>query len=290
MHLLTETLEAINDSGHTPEQIIFIGSEATGHRCTWVEFMQLSNLEYPTEHDPGIGLDLVVVFNDGKKLWRQVNDGIEQWVYDKPFIMPKQSHAITSLSIAGSHSLLGAINKVQPAPHDLYVAARRGKLFDLPRELLSVDALLQRDAHELTPLQVHFWACDTDDPMADFCAIAKKIYSYERGLGYTVATVSRLLQDGLSMQEYDVVDVLASDKGLALDADTVAVAVSDLMGLTVDEFEGLLENCSHIDADTSAKLLRAYITNLSKYENALPVPTKTPKPVADLPAVQSKVL
>jgi len=37
-NLLEETKEAIKGSGHKVKDILFIGSEETGHNCTWKEF------------------------------------------------------------------------------------------------------------------------------------------------------------------------------------------------------------------------------------------------------------
>lgn len=88
-NLLTETIEDIRDSGHTPEEIVFIGSERSGHQCTWGEFQELANQEY----DNGFGAaevatDLIIVFTDGTKLWRHEYDGSESWEYSTPFVRP----------------------------------------------------------------------------------------------------------------------------------------------------------------------------------------------------------
>jgi hypothetical protein len=74
MNLKHETIKGILMSGHTPDQIIFIGSEKTGHRCTWGEFLVLADREY---------------------------DGLEWWWYSTPFVMPQESHPITSLIVDG---------------------------------------------------------------------------------------------------------------------------------------------------------------------------------------------
>jgi hypothetical protein len=70
-NLLQETKEAIASSGHTESDIVFIGSESSWHQCTWAEFCALADVEY----DAGFGAshvaqDLIVVFGDGQKLWR----------------------------------------------------------------------------------------------------------------------------------------------------------------------------------------------------------------------------
>jgi hypothetical protein len=99
-NLLTETLEAIRASGHTSEDIVFIGSEDTGHQCTWDEFRLLANVEY----DAGFGAsevatDLIVVFSDGSKMWRGEYDGSEWWEHSTPFKRPEKSLPITRLIV-----------------------------------------------------------------------------------------------------------------------------------------------------------------------------------------------
>lgn len=98
MNLLVETLEDIEESGHTPEDIIFIGSEISGHSCTWDEFCKLADVGY----DRGYGAqevaeDLIIVFNDGTKMWRHEHAGSECWKYSTPFKMPEQLKPITRL-------------------------------------------------------------------------------------------------------------------------------------------------------------------------------------------------
>ena len=98
MNLLKETQAAIKSSGHRPKDIIFIGSEETGHQCTWEEFQVLADQEY----DAGYGAqevarDLVIVFSDGSKMWRHEYDGSENWEYSKPFERPDKSLPIHCL-------------------------------------------------------------------------------------------------------------------------------------------------------------------------------------------------
>ena len=88
-NLLQETKEDIETSGHKVSDIIFIGSERTGHQCTWEEFKTLADVEY----DSGFGAqevaqDLIIVFSDGGKMWRHEYDGSERWEYSTPFKTP----------------------------------------------------------------------------------------------------------------------------------------------------------------------------------------------------------
>lgn len=97
-NLLLETLDDIQQSGHTPDDIQFIGSSITAHACTWEEFQVLANIEY----DSGFGAqeiasDLIIVFKDGARMCRQEYDGSESWHYSKPFVEPTERLPILSL-------------------------------------------------------------------------------------------------------------------------------------------------------------------------------------------------
>jgi hypothetical protein len=103
MNLLTETTEAITASGHTPADIVFIGSRDSGHRCTWDEYTRLADVQY----DDGFGAqkvasDLEIVFSDGSGMWRHEYDGSESWAYHQPFVQPAVSKSIVRLTVDGT--------------------------------------------------------------------------------------------------------------------------------------------------------------------------------------------
>lgn len=121
MNLKNETTEAVASSGHTPDQIIFIGSEKTGHRCTWEEFCKLADREYSSGYGASeVAKDLVVVFEDSQKLWRGEYDGSEWWEFSKPFEMPAESHPIETLFAADKECVgwcdLSELNAIALAP------------------------------------------------------------------------------------------------------------------------------------------------------------------------------
>lgn len=100
-NLLTETEMAISEAGHTIDEIVFIGSLDSGHSCTWDEFCQLADVEY----DSGFGAqevarDLVIVFGDGSKMWREEYDGSEGWGFDPPREIPTERKPIERLIVA----------------------------------------------------------------------------------------------------------------------------------------------------------------------------------------------
>lgn len=98
MTLLTETKQAIKNSGHTPKDILFIGSEQTGHSCSWAEFQELAKVEYDGGFGAAaVGTDLIVAFTDGAKMWRGEYDGSEWWEYSTPFKMPAKLKPIKRL-------------------------------------------------------------------------------------------------------------------------------------------------------------------------------------------------
>lgn len=100
MNFLEETNASILKFGHTPDQILFIGSERSGHECTWEEFCKLANFEYNYGHDTQkVACDLIIVFNNGDKLWRYKYNGKEGWGARKPFTKPKEKHNISELKI-----------------------------------------------------------------------------------------------------------------------------------------------------------------------------------------------
>lgn len=97
-NLLTETIEDIRQSGHEPKDIVFIGSENSGHSCTWDEFTVLANIEYYNGFGAQeVASDLIVVFSDGAQMWRDEYDGSEKWAYSSPFTMPAETKPIKRL-------------------------------------------------------------------------------------------------------------------------------------------------------------------------------------------------
>lgn len=116
MNLLQETKEAIEDSGHTEADIIFIGSEKSGHQCTWDEFCVLADVEYDAGYGAAqVAQDLIIVFSDGQRLWRGERDGAEWWNYSTKFKRPDASFPIKRLVVEGTDFVgwvdLGQINE-----------------------------------------------------------------------------------------------------------------------------------------------------------------------------------
>lgn len=112
MNLLNETIEDIELSGRTPEDIIFIGSEQSGHCCTWEEFKVIADIEYSCGYGAQeIGRDLVIVFSDGAKMYRHEYDGSECWRFSLPFVMPDKKKQLLRVTNYGMWESLEEINR-----------------------------------------------------------------------------------------------------------------------------------------------------------------------------------
>lgn len=106
MNLLKETKEAIAASGHAEADIVFIGSEESGHECTWGEFCLLADVEYNAGYGAAeVAKDLCIAFSDGQKMWRGEYDGSEWWEHSTPFKRPEKKLPITRLTVAGTDNV-----------------------------------------------------------------------------------------------------------------------------------------------------------------------------------------
>lgn len=95
-NFLESTKAVIAESGHTSDQISFIGSEKTGHECTWEEFCKLADFTYNPCHS--IANDLIIVFADGQRMWRGDHDVGDWWNFSESFVRPTSSKKITRLA------------------------------------------------------------------------------------------------------------------------------------------------------------------------------------------------
>ena len=97
MNLLKETLYDIEKSGHTVEDITFIGS-LSGYDCTWDEFKAMADRDYDSGYGAAeVAHDLIIVFSDGVVMRRGEYDGSEWWEYQEPFVRPENTKPITGL-------------------------------------------------------------------------------------------------------------------------------------------------------------------------------------------------
>lgn len=103
VNLLIETQAVmVEEFGHAPSDIVFIGSTKTGHSCSWEEFEKLADREY----DDGFGaqevaMDLEIHFKGGAAMRRHEYDGSEGWSYVPAFAAPSKILPISSLFVCG---------------------------------------------------------------------------------------------------------------------------------------------------------------------------------------------
>ena len=110
-NFLEETAEAIREAGLATDDIIFIGSEDTGHQCTWDEFCVLADFEYEDEFSlRAIAEDLVIVFKEGEKMRRVTCEGCEWWEVLWPFHRPEENLPIKHLRGGGIFPTLATQN------------------------------------------------------------------------------------------------------------------------------------------------------------------------------------
>jgi hypothetical protein len=103
VNLLAETIESITYSGHTADDVVFIGSRLSGHTCTWDQFRDLADVEYDNGYGaPEVASDLEIAFRDGGRLRRREHDGAEGWEYVPAFVAPAGGESITRLTVNGT--------------------------------------------------------------------------------------------------------------------------------------------------------------------------------------------
>ena len=80
MYLLEETLDAIEESGHTTDDVLYVGSEDGRLQLPWDQAEPVLRVRYDNGYgDQEIATDLCVRFTDGAMLVRCEYDGAEWW-------------------------------------------------------------------------------------------------------------------------------------------------------------------------------------------------------------------
>lgn len=111
-NLLEETKEIIAESGHEISDIVFIGSEISGHSCTWDEFCILANKDYDSGYGgQEVAFDLIIIFKDKQRMCRGEYDGSEWWTYSSHFKRPENEIKISNLFCEIGWDSLEEINK-----------------------------------------------------------------------------------------------------------------------------------------------------------------------------------
>lgn len=90
MNLLGETKGAISRSGHSTDDVRFVGSRDEKLGIPWSQAEKVLDIDYDDGYGgQEIAADLVVVFTDGGFLCREEYDGSEWWEYEPPFRVPE---------------------------------------------------------------------------------------------------------------------------------------------------------------------------------------------------------
>lgn len=88
MNLLDETKDAISRSGHSTDDVRFVGSRDGKLGIPWSQAEKVLDIDYGYGRQE-IAADLVVAFTDGGFLRREEYDGSEWWEYEPPFRVPE---------------------------------------------------------------------------------------------------------------------------------------------------------------------------------------------------------
>lgn len=76
MYLLEETLDAIEESGHTTDDVLYVGSEDGRLQLPWPQAEPVLRVRYDNGYgDQEIATDLCIRFTDGAMLIRCEYDG-----------------------------------------------------------------------------------------------------------------------------------------------------------------------------------------------------------------------
>ena len=82
INLLSETKEAIRESKHTIDDILWIGSADGNLAISWDDFEKIADIDYDSGYGAQkIATDLVIVLKDKTWLERGEYDGSEWWDY-----------------------------------------------------------------------------------------------------------------------------------------------------------------------------------------------------------------
>ena len=82
VNLKEETLAKIEMSGHSPEDVLWVGLKDGSATTEWSEYLKKADRRYdPTRSWISVRDDLVVVFKDNSWLERQEYDGSGWWSY-----------------------------------------------------------------------------------------------------------------------------------------------------------------------------------------------------------------
>lgn len=111
MNLLGETKDAISRSGHSTDDVRFVGSRDGKLGIPWSQAEKVLDIDYDDGYGgQEIAADLVVVFTDGGFLRREEYDGREWWGYEPSFRVPETQKPFRLVKLTYSAYSLEDIN------------------------------------------------------------------------------------------------------------------------------------------------------------------------------------
>lgn len=114
-----ETYEAIKESGHNREDVMFIGSSDGKYRIGMDRFDDISDFEY----DSGFGAqeiasDLIIYFKDKTYIIRGEYDGSEWWEYNVPKVFIESDEHETFSNLGGHGIMWDTVEKLNKKKND----------------------------------------------------------------------------------------------------------------------------------------------------------------------------
>lgn len=107
MNLLDETKGEISQSGHSTDDVRFVGSRYGKLGIPWSQAEKVLDIDYDDGYgSQEIAADLVVVFTDGGFLRREEYDGREWWEYEPPFRVPETQKPFKLVKALSYHTQL----------------------------------------------------------------------------------------------------------------------------------------------------------------------------------------
>jgi hypothetical protein len=114
-----ETLNAIKGSGHSEEDVMFVGSRDGKYRITLEKFKEISDFEYDSGFgSAAIATDLVVYFKDKTYTVRGEYDGSEWWEYNPPMTYSENDEYKSFKKLGGDEVMWDTLEEINEESND----------------------------------------------------------------------------------------------------------------------------------------------------------------------------
>lgn len=118
MNFKQETYEDIQESGHTREDVMFVGSADGEYRATMDHFDTIADFEYDAGYgSQKIADDLIVYFYDGSYMTRSEYDGSEGWAYNSPKNFTPDQPSLPIRTLGGNERLWESLGTMHEERH-----------------------------------------------------------------------------------------------------------------------------------------------------------------------------